>query len=659
MGGMANATNAHGGVIFGVSNDNAAVILDPLFNSAPYPPLPPIQMMQNQIKPKTPAHVRICCYGFDASAVGFAEADVKDFITEKVRITQVLFAGNSSSSVLLTDTPAHFFDDGKGTLWLVFKTKGTAISRWEALGRSLECTTMRLISAHPSVKVGTRGFAHVIAHFGLNEKKANDLYQSQLLDIGFVKSEVWTRNILLNFKVDRETHSDQHLFFPQTKPRRSPKGEVKDEQQQDGNGQDRKVRYDDEEETGEAQSGKKRKLGKSTDHAEASQSADGKARLPTGIQARYKTVRSMRESDEHPAGMKTPKILHATPAPDTGDDDKLPVVRSLTDSFSGQTTSAKSSASGGSKGSPHRTKKESRRFGNEGVSSPPRDKTKSRATGGPSPKRDHGKARAGHKSTPTIVPSSIVERCVEYISDKHSIQSTLSFLEEFKSLYGRTTGSAASGNALEIINFSSFEALKDFVEVQGLLVNALRERYCIPIENFTPTGIVPNHHNWSVLRDSDQEGHASLSTMLKDLTASVSEAFGQGFFLFDPVSISFFLAIQSLHFRDDRQSRHNPFLEFACQGLAHVRMISKNKRSTPFFLVFIRALCRRISSGYTRPLTASSCCSSTSPWTTRRSPCTPICLPTNSSRTNCPHVFAKSSPTPTSRKSLHPGGAAC
>ena len=35
MGGMANATNAHGGVIFGVSNDNAAVILDPLFNSAP------------------------------------------------------------------------------------------------------------------------------------------------------------------------------------------------------------------------------------------------------------------------------------------------------------------------------------------------------------------------------------------------------------------------------------------------------------------------------------------------------------------------------------------------------------------------------------------------------------------------------------------------
>jgi hypothetical protein len=208
MGGMANATNAHGGVIFGVSNDNAAVILDPLFNSAPYPPLPPIQMMQSQIKPKTPAHVRICCYGFDASTVGFAEADVKDFITEKVRITQVLFAGNSSSSVLLTDTPAHFFDDGKGTLWLVFKTKGTAISRWEALGRSLECTTMRLISAHPSVKVGTRGFAHVIAHFGLNEKKANDLYQSQLLDIGFVKSEVWTSNILLNFKVDRETHSD-------------------------------------------------------------------------------------------------------------------------------------------------------------------------------------------------------------------------------------------------------------------------------------------------------------------------------------------------------------------------------------------------------------------------------------------------------------------
>jgi len=188
------APDAHGGgIVFGTAGDEQAFNLDPMFGAYTGPPLPPIQV---PVRVKAVTHVRICCYGFevrkDHPTGGFTLDGVRDFIREKVEITQELFAGNPSSSVLLVDTPAHFFTDEEdhGLLWLVFKTKGTYINRWESLRRSLQCRHMRLISAHPMVKNGTRGLAHVVAHFGLNEEKSTNLYRSLSLDIGFVKSEV-------------------------------------------------------------------------------------------------------------------------------------------------------------------------------------------------------------------------------------------------------------------------------------------------------------------------------------------------------------------------------------------------------------------------------------------------------------------------------------
>ena len=175
----------------GVNTDDATVNMDPLFSANPYPRLPPIRTMP---APGASMHIRMCCYGFNVAKNvimgGMTQEEVCDFVRSKVQTTQELLTGNPSSSVLLVDTPGHFFDEEKGLLWLVFKTKGTAVSRWESLGRSLESSQMNLISAHPLVKVGTRGFAHVVAHFRLSEKESNYLHCSTKIDIGFVKSEV-------------------------------------------------------------------------------------------------------------------------------------------------------------------------------------------------------------------------------------------------------------------------------------------------------------------------------------------------------------------------------------------------------------------------------------------------------------------------------------
>jgi hypothetical protein len=275
---------------------------------------------------------------------------------------------------------------------------------------------------------------------------------------------------------------------------------------------------------------------------------------------------------------KTPMIARAVPGGDTGnrdDDERLPVVRSLTGSFKDGQPGPVSSYSGGAKDlvSPRRSKKDSRRL--DDGSSPTRDKSSSSSSskaraGGPSPNRDKGKGRASHPPTPSIVPSTIEDSCYRYISEEGSVDATPTFVEEFYQFVKRTMNSTSSGNALEVIENSSHKALDEFLNLQSLVVKAVRERYCIPIENLTPTGIVPNHHNWAFLKENNHDGYRYLSGTLESLVTAVSQAFDKGFFLIDPVSISFFLAIQALNFRHDKQSRHNLFLEFACQGLAHV-----------------------------------------------------------------------------------------
>lgn len=288
--------------------------------------------------------------------------------------------------------------------------------------------------------------------------------------------------------------------------------------------------------------------------------------------------RSLKASLE--ASGKTPMVARAVTAEDIGgnDDERLPVVRSLSNSFRDGQPGPVSSSSGGAKDlvSPRRSKKDSRRLDDGG--SPTRDKSSSSSckarAGGPSPNRDKGKGRASHPPAPSIVPSTIEDSCYHYISEQGSIEATPAFVEEFYQFVKRTMNSTSSGNALEVIENSSHKALNEFLNLQSLAVKAVRERYCIPIENLTPTGIVPNHHNWAFLKENNQDGHRYLSGMLESLVAGVSQAFDKGFFLIDPVSISFFLAIQALNFRHDKQSRHNLFLEFACQGLAHVRFPS-------------------------------------------------------------------------------------
>ena len=632
----------------GVNTDDATVNMDPLFSANPYPRLPPIRTMP---APGASMHIRMCCYGFNVAKNvimgGMTQEEVCDFVRSKVQTTQELLTGNPSSSVLLVDTPGHFFDEEKGLLWLVFKTKGTAVSRWESLGRSLESSQMNLISAHPLVKVGTRGFAHVVAHFRLSEKESNYLHCSTKIDIGFVKSEVCAPEPV--------SHGWHALTDPprfQTKPRRSPTasasggdgGMVKDEpqdrggsgglddgQQQQQQKQDTKRgRYTEEDHDEEQASGEAAKHGK-----KKKKSKDAALTTPTtSMQARYKPVRSMTAGT--PDELKTPKILQAVPAEDMGNDATLPVVRSLTGAF-------KDGPAGGDQppSSPHRPKKVSRRT--HDISSPPGNKGKSKAATGPSPnKRDHHQGKADDKSGPSIVPSTIVERCVHYISDAQSIETTLDFLAEFDGFARRAIGTASSANALEIIRNLSFEALNEFVILHSCLTKVLRERYCIPVENLTPTGIIPHHHNWTFLRDSDANGYAYLSEMLKNLIAGISDTFDKGVFLFDPVSISFFLGVQSLKLRLERQSRHNVFLQFACQDLAHVSPACMHHHHRRRRKITQSRMHRRTSSGCTLPSTASSCRSNISRWTTRRSRSTPRCPSTSSQPRNWRHTSRRS-----------------
>jgi hypothetical protein len=259
---------------------------------------------------------------------------------------------------------------------------------------------------------------------------------------------------------------------------------------------------------------------------------------------------------------KTPRVMRALTATTAteGEQDhhhgSLPVVRSLTGAFREQPPA-----------SPHQGKRPQ----DSSIHSPSRDSTKGRgaAAVGPSPRK--GRAQGRLPPMATILQDSIVDSLIRYLANKENFVSTLDILAEFKRFTERSNiGASALANTAVVAGDSAFEALKMLITLQSLMADTVRKQYLIPVENLTPNGLLPNHHGWSTLKANNAEGHRYITEILNNINTTTTAAFEKGSLLFDPVSIAFFVAIQTLHVQFDKQAARAPFMEFTCQGLALV-----------------------------------------------------------------------------------------
>ena len=281
-------------------------------------------------------------------------------------------------------------------------------------------------------------------------------------------------------------------------------------------------------------------------------------------QQRWMMKRSLQQqSTGEGRAAKTPRVMRALPATTTteGEQDlgsggqSLPVVRSLTGAFRDQPPA-----------SPHQGKRPQ----DSSIHSPSRDPTKGRAMMvGPSPRK--GRAQGRLPAMATILPDSIVESLQRYIANKDTFLSTPDILAEFKRFTERSNiGASALANTAVVAGDSAFEALKMLITLQSLMADTVRKQYLIPVENLTPNGLLPTHHSWSTLKANNAEGHRYITEILDNINTTTTAAFEKGNLLFDPVSIAFFVAIQTLHVQFDKQAARAPFMEFTCQGLALV-----------------------------------------------------------------------------------------
>ena len=545
-----------GSVTFGPAGSETSLNLDAIFaNPIPNFPLRGILGHPLPMIEKKQTHARTCCYAFLFKEHTNMQK-ITEILREKVGLTQRLYNASSSRSVSLQKQPSYFFTS-PDLIWLVYNASSTSMERWLSHGQTLQCHFHRVISSHASVPNGTRGMEHVVAHFGLNREERDTLYLSASMDIGFIKHEVnrpsRKRLALRGARVVRKTTRHARQVKPRVFKGGKGRAAVEEDHRED--------QYDDGADSGGGGGGCSRH-----------DNSDDKGRKATRPepkeqgQQRWMMKRSLQQQNSAGEGRaaKTPRVMRALPATTEGEQDhhgsggqSLPVVRSLTGAFRDQPPA-----------SPHQGK---RPQDSSSIHSPSRDSTKGRgaAAVGPSPRK--GRAQGRLPAMATILQDSIVDSLIRYLANKENFVSTPDILAEFKRFTERSNiGASALANTAVVTGDSAFEALKMLITLQSLMADTVRKQYLIPVENLTPNGLLPNHHSWSTLKANNPEGHRYITEILDNINTTTTAAFEKGSLLFDPVSIAFFVAIQTLHVQFDKQAARAPFLEFTCQGLALV-----------------------------------------------------------------------------------------